>query len=238
MTSKLKSTVSKTSGSGLNVVVVPVRPWARPMARDRPGGLAAHVRLRPDLAVAHGLDGQRLRERVDDADADAVEAAGDLVAATAELAAGVEHGVHHLEGVLAGLLLAAHGHAAAVVGVADGAVGAGWSPRCSWRGRPWPRRWSCRRPPRRGGAGREHRSSRCTCPAGAAPPRDPRGPGWSPRCMPPAWLALPATPRRSSAEAWPLGRGLIGHARSSRHRSSASVGRPVDRGRHRHTRRW
>ena len=41
-------------------------------------------------------------QRVDDAHAHAVEAAGDLVAAAAELAAGVEDGVDDLEGVLAG----------------------------------------------------------------------------------------------------------------------------------------
>ena len=40
-----------------------------------------------------------LRQRVDDRDADAVEAAGDLVAATvAELAAGVQDGEHDLDG--------------------------------------------------------------------------------------------------------------------------------------------
>ena len=39
MTSKLKSTVSKTSWSGLKIVVVPVRPRALPMAVTGPLGL-------------------------------------------------------------------------------------------------------------------------------------------------------------------------------------------------------
>ena len=61
-------------------------------------GLAALVVLGPDVAVAADLEVERLRERVDDRDADAVQAAGDLVAAAlaAELAAGVEHGEHDL----------------------------------------------------------------------------------------------------------------------------------------------
>ena len=60
------------------------------------GRLAAREALRPDEAVAAHLDRQPLRERVDDRDADAVQAAGDLVAAAAELAAGVQHRQHDL----------------------------------------------------------------------------------------------------------------------------------------------
>ena len=41
------------------------------------------------------LDLSAAGQRVDDGDADAVQAAGDLVAAAAELAAGVQHGEHH-----------------------------------------------------------------------------------------------------------------------------------------------
>ncbi len=56
-------------------------------------GLAALVVLAPDVAVAADLQVQALGEGVDDGDADAVQAAGDLVAAAvAELAAGVEDG--------------------------------------------------------------------------------------------------------------------------------------------------
>ena len=58
---------------------------------------AALVVLGPDVAVAADLQVQALGERVDDRDADAVQAAGDLVAAAvAELAAGVEDGQHDL----------------------------------------------------------------------------------------------------------------------------------------------
>ena len=53
------------------------------------------------LAVAVDLDDQPLGQRVHDRDADAVEAARHLVAAAAELAAGVEHGEHDLGRALA-----------------------------------------------------------------------------------------------------------------------------------------
>src|SRR5207244_3847287 len=54
---------------------------------------ASLVVLGPDVAVAADLQMEALRQRVDDRDADAVEATRHLVAATvAELAAGVERG--------------------------------------------------------------------------------------------------------------------------------------------------
>ena len=56
------------------------------------GRLAACELLAPGLAVALHLRDQPLGERVHDRDADAVQAAGDLVAALPELAAGVELG--------------------------------------------------------------------------------------------------------------------------------------------------
>ena len=52
--------------------------------------LAARELLPVDLPVAAHLGDEPLRERVDDRDADAVQAARDLVALAAELAAGVE----------------------------------------------------------------------------------------------------------------------------------------------------
>ena len=52
--------------------------------------LAARELLAVDLPVAAHLGDEPLGERVDDRDADAVQAAGDLVAVAAELAAGVE----------------------------------------------------------------------------------------------------------------------------------------------------
>ena len=60
---------------------------------------AALVGLRPLVAVAPDGQVEPLGERVDHRDADAVQAAGDLVAAAvAELAAGVQDGQHHLGG--------------------------------------------------------------------------------------------------------------------------------------------
>ena len=56
-------------------------------------------------------------------DADAVQAAGDRVAAAAELAAGVQHGQHDLDGAAALGLDDVDRDAAAVVGDADAAVG-------------------------------------------------------------------------------------------------------------------
>ena len=49
------------------------------------------------MALAVDLDVEPRRQRVDDRDADAVQAAGHLVAAAAELAAGVQHGEHDLD---------------------------------------------------------------------------------------------------------------------------------------------
>ena len=85
--------------------------------------LAALVLLAPDVAVAADLDEQQLGQRVDDRDADAVQAAGDLVAAAvAELAAGVQHGQHDLDGRALLLLHDADGDAAAVVDDRDRVV--------------------------------------------------------------------------------------------------------------------
>ena len=73
-----------------------------------------------DLAVPVDLDRQPLGEGVHHAGAHAVEAAGDLVAPAAEFSAGVEDGVHHLQGGLTGLGLDVHGDAAAIVHHGDG----------------------------------------------------------------------------------------------------------------------
>ena len=86
--------------------------------------LAALVLLAPDVAVAADLDLQQLRQRVDDRDADAVQAARDLVAAAvAELAAGVQDGEHDLDGRQLLLLHDPDGDAAPVVDDRDGVVG-------------------------------------------------------------------------------------------------------------------
>ena len=78
---------------------------------------APHVPLAAHLGVDAGGQG------VDHGDADAVKAAGDGVAAAAELAAGVEDGHDDLDGgpVLGGVLV--HGDAASVVDDPESAVG-------------------------------------------------------------------------------------------------------------------
>ena len=96
------------------------RPGAAPLGlraklRDGLLRLAALVLLHPDVPVARRLDPKPLGQRVDDAHADAMEAAGDLVAAATELAAGVEDRVDDLERVLAGLVLADRDPAAVVL---------------------------------------------------------------------------------------------------------------------------
>ena len=75
-----------------------------------------------DLALLVDLDGEPLAQGVDHGGAHAVEAAGDLIAPAAELAAGVEDGEDHLQGGLAGLLLDIHGDTPAVVGDGDDVV--------------------------------------------------------------------------------------------------------------------
>ena len=110
------------SGDAQNVIVVPVSSTGRALVQRRPRD-ADGVGLGPDVALAVDLDVEPRRQRVDDRDADAVQAAGDLVAAAAELAAGVQHGQHDLDRGLALALDVAHRDAAAVVGDPDAAVG-------------------------------------------------------------------------------------------------------------------
>ena len=118
--SKLKTVVSKICGVGLerDLRATPLR-----RAGDLEPGRrnAALVRLRVDLTVAPDLEIERLGQRVDHRDADAVEAAGHLVAVVVELAAGVQHGQHDFGRGLAARV-AIHGNAAAVVDHGDRAV--------------------------------------------------------------------------------------------------------------------
>jgi hypothetical protein len=69
------------------------------------------------------LDLEPVGQRVHDRDADAVQTPGDRVPAAAELAAGVEHGEHHLDGRLPLGLDDVDRDAAAVVEHPDTAVG-------------------------------------------------------------------------------------------------------------------
>ena len=89
---------SKISRSGRKVTRRARAALVGAGGRQRAERLAARVVLLVDLAVApaHG-DVQALRERVDHADADAVQAAGDLVHVAAELAAGVQLRQHDLD---------------------------------------------------------------------------------------------------------------------------------------------
>ena len=86
---------------------------------ERPGRLAAPERLPPDGAVAFRLGDQLLRQRVDDARADAVETAGGPVVLVLELPAGVQGGEDHLKGALAAARVLIDRDAAAVVGHRD-----------------------------------------------------------------------------------------------------------------------
>ena len=91
-------------------------PARRPeLLRAAPTGLPCLKRISHCGAVA--LDGrhQLLRERVHDARADAVEAAGGLVAAVLELAARVKHREDHFERALLGRRMLVDRNAAAVV---------------------------------------------------------------------------------------------------------------------------
>ena len=107
----------------MKVMVVPVVLTGRPFFSWRLG-LAALVALLPDAAVAPDLELELGRERVDDGDADAVQAARDLVAAAvAELAAGVQRRQHDLRGGLAQLRVALDRDPAAVVDDGDAVVG-------------------------------------------------------------------------------------------------------------------
>ena len=72
-----------------------------------------------DLALLVNPHFQPLGQGVDHAGAHAVEAAGHLIAAAAEFAAGVEDREHHLQGGQAGLGLDIHGNAPAVVDDGD-----------------------------------------------------------------------------------------------------------------------
>ena len=104
-------------------MLVPV-PFARSPLTTRALRDAALVVLGPAEAVAPHLHVQLLGERVDHGHADAVEAAGDLVAAAvAELAAGVQDGEHDLERRLVLLLHHGDGDPAAVVRHRDRVVG-------------------------------------------------------------------------------------------------------------------
>ena len=87
------------------------------------GGLAARELHLDDLAVTLDLRDELLRERVDDGDADAVQAAGHLVGVVVELAACVQDGEDDLEGRLLLGLVDVDGDATTVIDDGDRVVG-------------------------------------------------------------------------------------------------------------------
>ena len=107
---------------GLKRMVVP-RSVVVPTTAERALGLAQLVLLAVQLAVA--LDGelQHVRQRVDHRDADAMQAAGDLVRVVVEFTAGVQHGHDDLGRRAVLFLVDVDRDAAAVVGDGDGFVG-------------------------------------------------------------------------------------------------------------------
>jgi len=90
----------------------------------RPLRQAAGEALLEQFLVAGDLDHHRIRQRVDHAGADAVQAARGLVGLAGELAAGMQRAEDHLQRRLAGELgMRVHRDAAAVVADGDGMVG-------------------------------------------------------------------------------------------------------------------
>ena len=89
---------------------------------DGRGRGALAVGLAEDLPVAADLGDEQRREGVHARDAHAVETSRDLVAALVELASGVQHGQHDLEGRLALLFVEVGRDTAAVVPDGDGVV--------------------------------------------------------------------------------------------------------------------
>ena len=87
-------------------------------------GDAARKHLAVELAAQRDLDLEPLRQRIDDRDADAVQAARGLVHLGVELAAGVERAHDDFEGGLLGKFrVRVDRDAAAIVGDGEGAVG-------------------------------------------------------------------------------------------------------------------
>ncbi len=132
-------------GLGARHLEQPRRIEGAALAEDRLVGLEAHLGAAPvvdfahrferakrhalpeflpvKLAVARDLDFKMDRKRVDDRNADAVQAAGGFVCLAVELAAGMQHGQHHFDGGLAlhlGMRVRLDRNAAAIVG--DGKI--------------------------------------------------------------------------------------------------------------------
>ena len=81
----------------------------------RAGGLAIGILLHVDVTAAPHLGAQVVAQGVHATHAHAVQTARHLVGTFVKLAAGMQHGHHHLEGRLVQLLVLVDGNAAAVV---------------------------------------------------------------------------------------------------------------------------
>src|SRR5262249_39235168 len=81
------------------------------------------VALRPDRAAAADLEVEPLAQRVDDRDTDAVQTARNLVRRMLELAAGMQHGEHHLGGGFSRLFVRIDWNATTVVTDRHRAIG-------------------------------------------------------------------------------------------------------------------
>ena len=86
------------------------------------GGLAFFVGLFPHRAIARNFQLEPVGKRVDDGNADAVQAAGNFVGVAVEFSAGVQHGEHHFGGGTLFGGVHVHGNAAAIVDDGDGIV--------------------------------------------------------------------------------------------------------------------
>ena len=187
-----RSRCSSVAKSYSTLVKVSVRGEERHLGAALAIGVADHLQRRHRvamgefdevlLAVAPDPQLQLARQRVDHRDADAVQAAGDLVGILVEFSAGMQLGHDDLGRRDAFALVDVDRNAAAVVAHGDRTVGVEHRPRPRWRGRPAPRRWRCRRLRRPCDAGRSrHRCRRYTCPAACARRRGPSAPGSIPR---------------------------------------------------------
>ena len=156
---------------------MPRRFCTGPQSSTGPSRHAAAVALPPQPAVARHLDLERIRQRVDHRDADAVQPARGPVGVAAELAARMQHRQDDLERRFVGKArMRIDRNAAAVVAHRDPALGGRAPIRCGWQSRPPPRPSRCRAPRRRGDAAPARRCRRHTCRGGGAPAPGLRGP--------------------------------------------------------------
>ena len=93
--------LAENLGSGVKVTVVPRRFGVGPSLTRAPRSGRPREGLAEQLLVARDLDDRLARQRVDHADADAVQAARGRIGLVRELAARMEHGQDHLERRLA-----------------------------------------------------------------------------------------------------------------------------------------